>query len=131
MKKAAIYIRVGNHAQLSGYRQREELHAKFGDTHKIVAEYQDEASGNQGVEDRPGPKKLLEDAAKGKFDVLLCTDITRLARRLSPEVVTALRDAGVRVVTADRGELGFPDLVAQALTITETEIGNMVKQETK
>jgi predicted Fe-Mo cluster-binding NifX family protein len=63
--------------------------------------------------------------------VLLCTDITRLARRLSPEVVTALRDAGVRVVTADRGELGFPDLVAQALTITETEIGNMVKQETK
>jgi hypothetical protein len=67
LKKAAIYTRSNTGDR---DRQREELLAKFGDTHEIVAEYQDEASGNQGVEDRPGLKKLLEDAGQGKFDVL-------------------------------------------------------------
>ena len=94
MKKAAAYIRVGNAAELSGDRQRAELVAKFGDTHEIVADYRDYASGNLGVGDRPGLKALLEDAAKGKFDVLLCTDITRLARRALPEIMTALCDVG-------------------------------------
>ena len=41
---------------------------------EIVAEYRDHASANLGVEDRPGLEKLLEDAAQGKFDVLLCSD---------------------------------------------------------
>lgn len=104
MKKAAVYSRsVTDSHEI----QREELVAKFGETHEIVAEYLDDASGNLGIGDRPGLMKLLADAATGKFDVLLCTDITRLGRRLSPEVVTALRDAGVRVVTADRGVIGW------------------------
>ena len=59
-------------------------------------------------------KLLLEDAAQGKFDVLLCTDLPRLARCLSPEIVTALWNAGVRVVTGDGCEIGVADLVAQA-----------------
>lgn len=86
MTKAAIYTRSSK----GDYdRQREELLAKFGETHEIIGEYRDD--GSQGVGDRPGLKQMLEDAAKGKFDVLLCTDITRLARLLSPEIVTALR----------------------------------------
>jgi len=59
--------------------------------------------------------KLLEDAAQGKFDVLLCTDLTRLTRRLSPEIILAIRDAGVRVVTADSGEVRVADLLTQAV----------------
>src|SRR5579864_7206919 len=97
--KAIAYMRVGSPDQLDGYRQRDKLLAKFGDTHKIVGEYRDHANGGQGVGDRPGVNKLLEDAAQGKFDVLLCADITRLAPFLSPEIIAALRDAGVRVVT--------------------------------
>jgi len=91
MTKEAIYIRSskGDHD-----RQREELHAKFGDTHEIVAEYQDIGPGSSAL------KLLLEDAAKGKFDVLLCSDLPRLARLPSPEIITAIRDAGVKVVTA-------------------------------
>ncbi len=73
MINSAIYVRVGNPVQLDGYRQRDELLDKFGDTHEIVAEYRDHANGSHGVKDRPGLKKLLEDAAKGEFDVLLCT----------------------------------------------------------
>jgi DNA invertase Pin-like site-specific DNA recombinase len=60
-------------------------------------------------------KTLFDDAAKGEFDVLICTDLTRLTRRLSPEIMTALRDARVRVMTVDGGEIGMADLVAQAI----------------
>jgi DNA invertase Pin-like site-specific DNA recombinase len=109
--KALAYIRVGTDTQQNGDRQRAELVAKFGDTHEIVAEYRDDASGNLGVGDRPGLEKLLEDAAKGEFDVLLCTDLSRLARLASPEIIMALRDAGVRVVTVDGAEIGEADLV--------------------
>lgn len=73
------------------------------------------SSANPGVGDHPASKQLLAAAATGKFDVLLCTDLTRLTRRLSPEIITALRDAGVRVVTADGGEIGVSELVAQAI----------------
>ena len=48
--------------------------------------------------------KLLDDAALGKFDVLLCTDLTPLTRRLSPEIIMAIRDAGVKMLAVDRGE---------------------------
>ena len=70
MTKAAIYTRSNpdDHD-----RQREELLGKLGDTHEIVGEYQDSASGNLGIEARPGLKRLLDDTAQDKFDVLLCT----------------------------------------------------------
>ncbi len=55
----------------------------------------------------------------------------RLTRQVTPEIILALKKAGVRIVTADGGELGFADLVAHTLTITGTEIGDIVKQETK
>jgi DNA invertase Pin-like site-specific DNA recombinase len=113
--KAIGYIRFGTDAQRNGNRQREELHAKFGDTHEIVAEYRDHANGSKGVRSRPALKKLLEDAAKGEFDVLLCTDLTRLTRQVTAEIITAIREAGVKVVTADKGEVRDTDLLAQTL----------------
>jgi DNA invertase Pin-like site-specific DNA recombinase len=67
MTKAAIYTRSSTG---DNDRQRDELLAKFGGTHEIAAEYRDDASGNLGVGDRPGLTKMLEDAAKGEFDVL-------------------------------------------------------------
>jgi len=114
-REIVSYARFSTEAQI-GDDQREEL----GDWHKLVAEYRDDASTNQGVQDRHG--QLL--AAKGKFDVLLCTDITRLTRQVTPEIITALRDAGVKVVTADGGELGFADLVAHTLMhhLAKTEL---------
>jgi len=120
MTRAAIYTRSSK----GGFdRQRDELHAKFGVTHEIVAEYQDNGPGSSAL------KKLLADAAKGKFDVLLCTEFARLTRHLTPEIITALRDAGVKVVTADRGEIGVSDLVANTLTTTRTESGDIVSRK--
>jgi DNA invertase Pin-like site-specific DNA recombinase len=75
----------------------------FGGTHQIVAEYRDNGPGSSAL------KQLLVSAAQGKFDVLLCTDLTRLTRRLSPEIMKAHREAGVRVVTVDGGEIGMAE----------------------
>jgi DNA invertase Pin-like site-specific DNA recombinase len=99
MKKAAIYTRFSSDQGRNADQQRDELIAKVGNTHEIVGEYRDAPSGKS--ENRPGLTKLLEDAAKGEFGVLFCTDVTRFTRRLSPEILAAFKKAGVRVVTAD------------------------------
>ena len=112
MKKASIHIR-----SFAGYgdKQREELLARLGGEYEIVGEYRDVASGNQEIQDRPGLKKLLEDAAKGDVEVLLCSDLTRLTRRLSPEIIGAIQKAGVQIVTIEGTEISFADLVAHML----------------
>lgn len=112
MKKAAIYTRFSRDQGLDPNHQRDELFTKFANTHEMVGEHRDIASGSQGVGERPGLKKLLEDAAKGEFDVLLCNDVTRLTRQLSPEILAALNQAGVRVVSADGSEIGLAEMVA-------------------
>jgi len=112
MTKAAIYIRsnTGDHD-----RQRGELIDKFGDTHEITAEYRDHTSGNQDISDRPGLKRLLEDAAKGEFDV------SALHRPDSAYSASHAGDrdgdqkAGVRIVKGDGSEVGIADLFAQAI----------------
>ena len=71
--KTALYTRVSKHVGLSHDQQREVILAKFGNTHEIIGEYRDGSS--QEVEDRPGLKTMLEDPARDKFDVPLCTQI--------------------------------------------------------
>jgi DNA invertase Pin-like site-specific DNA recombinase len=111
MKKAVIYTRYSSKPGLDRDGQREKLLAKFGKEYKIVGEYRDGASGTQEIQERPGLKKLLEDAAKGNVEVLLCSDLTRLTRRL----IGAIQKAGVQIVTADGKEIGSADLVAHML----------------
>lgn len=113
MKKAAIYTRFSSDQGLDPKQQRDELIVKRGNTHEMVGEHQDIASGSQGVGERPGLKKLLEDAAQGEVGVLICNDLTRLTRNLSLEILMALNKAGVRVVTADGSEIGFAEMVAR------------------
>ena len=112
MKKAVIYTRYSSKPGLDRDGQREEILARLGGEYEIVGEYRDVASGNQEIQDRPGLKKLREDAAKGDVEVLLCSDLTRLTRRLSPEIIGAIQKAGVQIVTTDGTEIGSVDLVA-------------------
>ncbi len=77
MKKAVIYTRYSSKPGLDRDGQREELIAKFGKEYKIVGESHEVGDARKHGQDRTGLKKLLEDAAKGQFDVLLCTDASR------------------------------------------------------
>jgi len=59
-------------------------------------------AGYSGVNgDRPGLRRLLGDAGRGKFDRLLVCDLSRLARShsLLVTILNQLQAAGVEVVT--------------------------------
>jgi len=115
MKKAVIYTRFSGEPGLDHDGQREKLIAKFGKEYKIVGEFRDVASGTQEIQDRPGLKAMLDAVAKGEVEVVLCTDITRLTRSLSLEIIGAIQKAGVQIVTTDGTEIGSADLVAHML----------------
>jgi DNA invertase Pin-like site-specific DNA recombinase len=119
MNKAIAYIRAGSADNLAC--QREELLAKLGDIYEITGEYLDTSSSTQGVGDRSALKKLVEDATNGEFDVLLCTDLTRLTRQVTPGIIMAFRKAGVRIVTGDGSEVGIADLVLATMPRTFVE----------
>ena len=112
MKKASIHIR-----SFAGYgdKQREELLARLGGEYEIVGEVSDVASGTQEIQDRPGLKAMLDAVAKGEVEALVCSDITRLTRSLSLEIIGAIQKAGVQIVTTDGTEIGSADLVAHML----------------
>lgn len=115
MKKAVIYTRVSGEPGLDRDGQREKLLAKFGKEYKIVGEGHDVGERHKHGQDRTGLKTLLEDAAKGQFDVLLCTDASRLLGSISPEIIGAMQKAGVQIMSADGTQIGFADLVANTL----------------
>lgn len=102
MTKAVIYTRstTGDHE-----RQRETVIAKYGETHEIIAEYRDDGT-------TASVSKLLEESGA---EILLCTDLTRLGRQITPEIMKALRSRKVKVITVAGGGIGVADLIAQAM----------------
>lgn len=70
--------------------------------------YSDAAISGSTLLLRPGVKSLLEDAAAGRFDVVLCEALDRLSRDQA-DVATLwkrLKFAGARIVTLSEGEVG-------------------------
>ena len=65
--------------------------------HEVYAD--DGVSGTVAVEKRPGARRMLEDARRGKFDQLLVFKLDRLGRdtTLILNAVKTLKDYGVRV----------------------------------
>jgi len=106
MKKAVFYTRYSSKPGLDRDGQREVILARLGREYEIVGEYRDVASGTQEIQDRPSIKAMLDAVAKGKVEALVCSDITRLTRSLSLEIIGAIQQAGVQIVTTDGTEIG-------------------------
>jgi DNA invertase Pin-like site-specific DNA recombinase len=89
MKRIAAYLRVSTDkqstdSQLLAIKTEVE---RSGDT--IVQIYSDEGiSGGKGRAQRPGLDAMLNDACAGKFDKVICFDITRLGRSLADLIGT-------------------------------------------
>lgn len=96
MKEAVIYTRYSSKPGLDRDGQREEILARFGGEYEIVGEYRDVASGTQEIQERPGINAMLDAVAKGEVEAFVCSDITRLTRSLSLEIIGALQKAGFR-----------------------------------
>lgn len=83
MKKVGCYYRVStkNQTILNQKLELESLAERMG--YEIVAEYKDEGiSGAKNRDERPSLNAMMKDAVRGKFEMILCYDLSRLGRNL-------------------------------------------------
>lgn len=83
MVRVALYTRVSTESQTCENQERELRAVAEHRGWVIVKEYSDH--GISGAKDRgarPGLHHMLKDASRGKFDVVMCWSVDRLARSL-------------------------------------------------
>src|SRR6516162_4538499 len=82
-KRAAIYVRVSTDKQTIENQLRELHQIAERRGWEIVQEYRDAGiSGAKAREDRPGLDKMLQDAQRRRFDLVMAWAIDRLGRSL-------------------------------------------------
>lgn len=103
--KAALYIRVSTDEQasegfsLSAQAKELELYC-LKNSVEVVKIYADEGISGQ-KEDRPQFQKMLSDAEKGMFNIILVHKFDRFARRveLSQKIKTRMKKSNVNVIS--------------------------------
>jgi DNA invertase Pin-like site-specific DNA recombinase len=109
-KSAAIYLRVSTHAKTSSGDFRQNPDVQKDPLLKLASArgwtvfniYSDRMSGSRS--DRPAYRKLLDDARKGKFQVVVVLRLDRWARSLK-ELISSIEDLkaqGIEFVCADQ-----------------------------
>jgi DNA invertase Pin-like site-specific DNA recombinase len=97
-KRAALYLRVSTDGQTT---ENQRLALEAVAAHRgwsIVATYEDNGiSGAKGREKRPGLDKLLRDATRAHFDVVLSWALDRLGRSLADLIDTLKTLEGANV----------------------------------
>ncbi len=108
MKKVAIYVRESRDDLGLSYETIEtqkSLLEKFVEEKNLGAVYKVYEDDNySGINfERPGIKKLIEDASFGKFDILVAKDLSRLGRSNARTLLflESVEEYGVRVLTYD------------------------------
>jgi len=82
-KRAAIYVRVSTDKQTVENQLRELQQIAKRRGWQVVEEYSDAGiSGAKGRDQRPGLDRMLKDASKRRFDVVMAWAIDRLGRSL-------------------------------------------------
>jgi DNA invertase Pin-like site-specific DNA recombinase len=82
-KRAALYVRVSTDKQTVANQIEALTSIAEGRGWTIVETYSDVGiSGAKGRRDRPGLDRMLDDASRGKFDVVLTWAIDRVGRSL-------------------------------------------------
>lgn len=91
-KRAAIYLRVSTGEQTVENQRRDLEAAAAARGWQIVATFADEGiSGSKGRDKRPGLDRMLKDATRGKFDVVMSWAVDRMGRSL-PDLVGTLQE---------------------------------------
>ena len=82
-KRAAIYVRVSTDKQTVANQERELRRVAERRGWEVVDVYNDAGiSGSKGRDQRPGLDRMLNDASKRRFDVVMAWAIDRLGRSL-------------------------------------------------
>ena len=115
-KRSAVgYIRMSTDRQEdSPARQRRDIEAlaeRMG--FRILSWYKDHGLTGTASANRPEFLRLLNDAQTGKFTAVLLSEQSRMSREDIFDAMLhwrCLRDAGVKIVTCQRGELDLDNL---------------------
>jgi site-specific DNA recombinase len=106
-ERVALYLRVSSEEQRD--RETIEIQREFLSEYcklyglEVAANYADDGvSGTLGVHERPEGRRLLDDAATGKFDAVIVYRLDRLGRKLlvTVEAHDRLQEAGVALLSA-------------------------------
>jgi DNA invertase Pin-like site-specific DNA recombinase len=90
--RAAIYLRVSTGEQTVENQRRDLETAAAQRGWTIVATFADEGiSGSKGRDKRPDLDRMLKDATRGKFDVVMVWAVDRMGRSL-PDLVGTLQE---------------------------------------
>jgi DNA invertase Pin-like site-specific DNA recombinase len=115
---AVLYLRMSSGKQEASIPSQRaallEYAAKHG--YRIVGEYVDEAISGDATDKRAGFLRMREDAAAGKYRVILCWDQDRFGRFDPIEGghwIFPFRQSQVRLETIAQGRIDWEDLVGQ------------------
>jgi DNA invertase Pin-like site-specific DNA recombinase len=97
-KRAALYLRVSTDGQTTENQRQALVEAAEVRGWNVAHVYEDHGiSGSKGRDKRPGLDRMLKDATRGKFDVVMAWSVDRIGRSLSDllGVLSELQGAGV------------------------------------
>lgn len=124
MKTAAAYYRMSTQKQdksISAQREEVERYA-LTNGYKIVREYIDEGISGDKTEKRAAFREMIENA--GEVKSILCWNQDRFGRFDSLEAgywIKPLRDAGVRLITIDKGVIDWNSFTGRVMAAIEQE----------
>jgi DNA invertase Pin-like site-specific DNA recombinase len=106
MRRAAPYLRVSTTEQTTDNQERElrEVATRMG--HEVVEVYSDNGiSGSRSRDGRPAFDRLLVDATRRRFDVIMAWSVDRLGRSLQDLVgfLSEVHSAGIDLFLYQQG----------------------------
>jgi DNA invertase Pin-like site-specific DNA recombinase len=119
IERAAAYYRMSKDEQEHSIERQEGQVVPYAARkgYDVVRVYKDEGiAGWKDGDGRPDFRRLLADARKGLFNVILCDDVDRFGRfdiHKYGAIVDPLRAAGIRLETVAQGLIDWEDTLSQ------------------
>ncbi len=135
--RCVIFVRVSTKDKQSTDRQINELNQVASSRNlKVVEVIEEKVSGTLKNDQREGIQRLLELSRKGKYDILLVSEISRLSRNTHQllQIVEELNSLKISIYSLNFGietlnENGKPNPLSQFLLTILSEISRMEREQ--
>jgi len=135
--RCVIFVRVSTKDKQSTDRQINELNQVASSRNlKVVEVIEEKVSGTLKNDQREGIQRLLDLSRKGKYDILLVSEISRLSRNTHQllQIVEELNSLKISIYSLNFGietlnENGKPNPLSQFLLTILSEISRMEREQ--
>lgn len=123
--RCVLYLRMSKDTQDTSIADQRAAVTKHAAErgYRIIGEYVDEGISGDATEKRQAFQRLVADAVKKKFDLILCWDQDRFGRFDPIEGgfwIWPIRNAGVQLETLGQGRIDWSDFASRLLwTVTQ------------